>query len=60
MGRGIISIIIGGVMVVGGLSGGMVLRGTESSGGLAVVGFVVIGLGVFRIVKANNQNPPQG
>lgn len=59
MGRGIISIIIGGVMVVGGLSGGMVLRGTSSSGGLAVIGFVVIGLGIFRIVKANNQ-PPQG
>lgn len=60
MGRGIISIIIGGVMVVGGLSGGLVLRGTSSSGGLAVVGFIVIGLGVFRIIKANNQTPPPG
>ena len=53
MGRGVISIIIGGVMVVGALSGNLVLRGTSSGGALAVVGFVVIGIGIFRIIQAN-------
>ncbi len=60
MGRGIMSIVIGAVMVIGGLSGNLVLRGTDSGGGLAVLGFVVIGIGVFRIVKANNQAAPPG
>jgi len=58
MGRGLLSIVIGAVMVIGGLSGNLVLRGTESGGGLAVLGFVVIGVGVFRIMQANKQNPP--
>ena len=54
MARGILSLIIGGVMVAGGLSGQLVLRGTGSGGGLAAVGLVVIGIGVFRIVRAKN------
>ena len=53
MGRGIINLIIGGVMVVGGLSGGLMLKGTQSSGGLAVVGLVLIGVGIYRM--ANNK-----
>lgn len=56
MGRGILSIVMGAVMVIGGLSGGLVLRGTSSGGGLAVVGFIVIGVGIFRIVQSKNQN----
>ena len=53
MGRGIINLIIGGVMVVGGLSGNLVLKGTQSGGGLALVGLVLIGVGVYRM--ANNK-----
>jgi hypothetical protein len=60
MGRGLISIIIGAVMVIGALSGKLVMRGTESGGALAIVGFVVIGIGIFRIVQANNQNQGGG
>jgi hypothetical protein len=51
MGRGIINLIIGGVMVIGGLSGSLVLKGTQSGGGLAVVGLVLIGVGVYRIAN---------
>lgn len=57
MGRGIFSIVIGVVMIIGGMSGQLVLRGTDSGGGLAILGFVVIGVGIFRIVKAQ---PPSG
>ena len=50
--RGIINIIIGLVFIVGGLSGGMALRGTHSGGGLAIVGVVLVLLGVFRLARA--------
>lgn len=60
MGRGVLSIVIGAVMAIGGLSGNLVMRGTDSGGALAVLGFVVIGIGVFRIVQANKQSPPPG
>ena len=60
MGRGLVSIVIGAVMVIGGLSGNLVLRGTSSSGGLAVVGFIVIGIGIFRIVQANKSGGSGG
>ncbi|MGA2254995.1 MAG: hypothetical protein ABSG53_10060 [Thermoguttaceae bacterium] len=49
--RGIINIVIGLVFIVGGLSGGMVLRGTNSGMGLAVLGVVLTGWGIFRFVK---------
>ena len=47
------NIVIGGIFVVGGLSGGMALRGTGSGGALAVVGGVLIVWGIFQ-VKANS------
>jgi hypothetical protein len=47
--RGIISIVIGAVMVIGGLSGKLVMRGTESGVALAVLGGVVIVIGLFRL-----------
>jgi hypothetical protein len=50
--RGIISIIVGAVMVVGGLSGKLVLHGTHSGGALAGVGVFVILIGFLRL-KAN-------
>jgi hypothetical protein len=59
--RGIIDIIIGLVMVVGGLSGNLVFRGTDSGGLLAVVGVVLIGFGVFRLIKSSAaQDQPTG
>jgi hypothetical protein len=50
--RGVINIIIGIVFIVGGLSGHLVLIGTSSGPALAAVGAAMIGLGIFRIVKA--------
>jgi hypothetical protein len=49
--RGIINIVIGLIFIVGGLSGGLVLRGTGSGVGLAVVGVFITGLGVFRLAN---------
>ncbi len=49
--RGVLNIIIGLVFVVGGLSGNLAFRGTQSGGLLAVVGVGLIGLGVYRMVK---------
>jgi hypothetical protein len=49
--RGIISIVIGLVFIIGGLSGQLQLRGTGSGRALAVIGVGLIGLGIYRIVK---------
>ncbi|HOX44110.1 MAG TPA: hypothetical protein PK668_10960 [Myxococcota bacterium] len=59
--RGIIDIIIGIVMVIGGLSGNLVFRGTDSGGLLAVVGVALIGFGIFRLIKGSAaQDQPTG
>lgn len=47
--RGIINVIIGVVMVIGGLSGSLVLRGTGSGTALAVIGGGLILLGIYRL-----------
>jgi hypothetical protein len=47
--RGILNIIIGAVMIIGGLSGTFVMRGTESGVALAVLGGVFVVLGLFRL-----------
>ena len=44
---------IGSVMIVGGLTGKMALRGTDSGTGLAVCGPVVLAIGVVRFAKRN-------
>jgi hypothetical protein len=44
-------IVIGLVMIVGGLSGRLVLIGTHSGVALAVVGVLVILLGVMRLSR---------
>jgi hypothetical protein len=51
--RGIISIVIGAIMVIGGLSGKIVLRGTQSGGAAAAIGGVLIIIGIARLVSAN-------
>ena len=50
--RGVISIIIGLALIVGGLSGKLVLVGTHSGVALAVVGGVVAAIGVVRVIKS--------
>ncbi len=50
--RGIVSIVIGLVFIVGGLSGRLALIGTHSGIGLAVVGAVIAGIGVVRVIKS--------
>jgi hypothetical protein len=47
--RGVISIIIGIVFIVGGLSGRLVLMGTQSGAALAAVGVVILCVGFFRL-----------
>jgi hypothetical protein len=50
--RGIISIIIGLIMIIGGLSGNLVLVGTNSGGALAGVGVIVLIIGAVRVTSA--------
>jgi hypothetical protein len=50
--RGILNIIVGLVFVVGGLSGGLVLKGTNSGGGLAIIGVLLIFFGLFRLTRS--------
>lgn len=45
-------IIIGTIMVVGGLSGKLVLIGTQSGVALAVFGTILIVWGIVKLVRA--------
>ncbi len=47
-----VKIIIGLVMVVGGLSGQLTLRGTNSSAALVVLGVILIGWGILRLTMS--------
>ena len=49
------NIIFGLVAIVGGASGQLVLRGTNSSGGLMVVGAILVVVGIFQMVKARSE-----
>lgn len=49
---GIFNIVLGLVFVVGGLSGGLVFRGTDSGQLLAVVGVVLVAYGGYQAWKA--------
>jgi hypothetical protein len=51
--RGVFNIIIGLVFIVGGLSGSLVMIGTQSGVALAVLGVVLVGLGAFRVIRRN-------
>lgn len=50
---------LGILFVIGGLSGSMVLRGTNSSGGLAVVGLALIGWGIFQMTEKKGARRPR-
>ncbi len=45
-------IIIGVIMIIGGLSGKLVLIGTQSGTALAVVGVAMVIWGIARIMKS--------
>jgi len=49
--RGIISIIIGVVFVVAGLTGHLAMRGTHNGGQLAVLGGIIIVIGIIRVAR---------
>ncbi len=50
--RGIFNIIVGIVFVIGGMSGELVMKGTESGVALAILGLFLIGLGAYRLMAA--------
>ena len=52
--RGFVNIIIGGIFIVGGLSGHLALAGTRNGPALAVVGVGLIIWGIYRIVSSRN------
>lgn len=45
------NLIIGGIFIVGGLSGKLALIGTNSSGALVVVGFGLAGWGAYQLAQ---------
>lgn len=45
------NIVIGLVMIIGGLSGNLALRGTNNSGLLAGLGGLLLAYGVYQIVS---------
>ncbi len=49
--RGVINIVIGLIFIVGGLTGNLSLRGTNSGPLLAVVGVGLVGFGVYRTMN---------
>lgn len=49
--RGILSIVVGLVMIVGGLSGSLVLKGTHSGTALAAFGLIPLTLGTYRLTR---------
>lgn len=49
--RGIISIVLAIVFIIGGLTGRLVLIGTHSSGALVVVGAIMLVIGIARLSR---------
>ena len=52
--RGILNIIIGAVMIIGGLSGNLVLKGTKSGIALAVFGAILVVVGLVRMKSSDS------
>lgn len=53
------NIIIGLVFLIGGLSGKLVIRWTESSSAAAVVGGALLVWGIIQVVRARSQGPDE-
>ena len=58
MGRGVINIVIGGILVIGASSGKMVLIGTQSSLALGILGGVICAAGVVQMILAKKKKIP--
>lgn len=56
--RGIGNLIIGVIFIIGGMGGGLVMRGTSSGGALAVLGLVLCVMGGVQLAKSSGQ--PRG
>jgi uncharacterized membrane protein (UPF0136 family) len=52
----IVNILIGVVLAVAGLSGNLVLRGTDSGPALAVVGAALAAYGVYQLMRARKSS----
>ena len=50
--RGVTTIIIGVMCIVGGLTGRLALIGTKSGGALAAVGAGLVIWGIYRVVRS--------
>ena len=48
------NIIIGAVFLIGGLSGRIAIRGTDSTVGASILGGVLIVWGIIQMVRANS------
>lgn len=53
--RGVVNIGIGVLFLFGGLSGDLVLKGTDSRGGLIIVALILITFGVVRLMQAKKK-----
>lgn len=56
---GIINIIFGLIMAIGGLTGKLALRGTDSGGALAALGLALIAWGAFKLWRQHRATQPQ-
>jgi hypothetical protein len=56
--RGIGNLVIGVIFIIGGMGGGLVMRGTNSGGALAVLGLVLCVMGGVQLAKSSGQ--PRG
>ncbi len=52
-----LSVILGIVFIVGGLTGNLTLIGTHSGTALAIVGVVVLGRGLYRLRRQRAHHP---
>jgi hypothetical protein len=52
-----LSVILGIVFIVGGLTGNLTLIGTHSGTALAIVGVVVLGRGLHRLRRQRAHHP---
>ena len=50
--RGIVNIVIGVIFIIGGLTGRLALIGTHNGPALAVVGLVLVVVGVVRMARS--------
>ncbi len=49
------NIVWGGVCLIGGASGQLALRGTNSSGALMAVGGVLLVIGIVQVIRARSE-----